>query len=278
MADNTVTLDKIKHVRARVEVSMVDAKSALIAAGGDVEAAVRALMTPEQITRDRNAAIAEQIVAEASRAKPPPAPAGPPPRVVTMNGATLHAILAHTPALEPFTAAVHPACHLARIQERWDRFGDGSSQRTTIADFVLAPDGIELARTAAFTATAFGRRGLRRLPRDRERARDAFEDGTCCLRVWPARAVLMSGLADVLRVDLLVPSSDDEGRALVAPKIAAVAAERGVDLLTGAQHERLFELGALDPSETSAEAVFRTRGDRVLAVALRGGEIEIDLR
>jgi hypothetical protein len=80
MADEIVSLDKIKKVRARVEVSMVDARSALTAAAGDVETAVRALMTPEQIARDRNAAIAETIVAEASRGAPPPAPAGPPPR------------------------------------------------------------------------------------------------------------------------------------------------------------------------------------------------------
>ncbi|APR88273.1 hypothetical protein A7982_13622 [Minicystis rosea] len=39
MADETVTLDKIKHVRARVEVSMAVAKSTLIAVGGDVEVA-----------------------------------------------------------------------------------------------------------------------------------------------------------------------------------------------------------------------------------------------
>ncbi|PTL75544.1 hypothetical protein [Vitiosangium sp. GDMCC 1.1324] len=188
MADETVTLDKLKKVRARVEVSMVDARAALTAAAGNVETAVRALMTPEQLVRDRNAAIAEELVAEASRGVLPPAPAGPPPRLVTMNSETLHAILHHVPALEAFTAAAHPDCQLARIEESWDRFGDGTSQRTTIADFVLAPGETDLARAAAFTVTALGRKGLRRLPRDRERVRDAFEDGPRCLRVGPARA------------------------------------------------------------------------------------------
>ncbi|PTL75543.1 hypothetical protein DAT35_53955 [Vitiosangium sp. GDMCC 1.1324] len=62
------------------------------------------------------------------------------------------------------------------------------------------------------------------------------------------------------------------------PEIAAVAAERGIVRPTGARRERFFELGEFEPSETSAGAVFRTSDGRVLAVALRGGGVEVELR
>ena len=286
MAEHRATLDKIKQVRARVEVSLADAKAALIASNGDIEVAVRTLMTPEQITRDRNAAIAEELVAAAIRrnADPSPSPHAPAPassvaRVVTMNSEALHAIQRHAPPLEPFLSAVHPACRLARIEDRWDRFGDGTSQRTTAADFVLAPSASDLEQMAAFTAKALQRRGLSRLPRDAEKAREAFLDGPACLRVRPVTAPLLDGVADALRIDVLVPSSDAAAGELIPPSLATPAAANGASFPTNAGRELLFEIGDGSLLETRHDATFRTRDNRVLALEMSPhGEIAVELR
>jgi len=90
--------------------------------------------------------------------------------------------------------------------------------------------------------------------------------------------VLLDGIANALRVDVLVPSSDAEARELIAPQLAAAAANHGIAHPTGASLERLFQIGSSVPSETSHEAVFFTRDNRILATALRGGEVELELR
>lgn len=60
MADATVSFAAIRQVRARVEVSLSAAREALERAGGDVEAAVRSLMTPEQREREMHEAYIER--------------------------------------------------------------------------------------------------------------------------------------------------------------------------------------------------------------------------
>ncbi|AKT42462.1 SMI1/KNR4 family protein [Chondromyces crocatus] len=85
--NDPVSIAKIRQVRARVEVSLAEAKAALTATDGDVAAAIARLMTPEQEARDRNHAIAWKIVdgSAPSEARPPPdakpdvSPPPPPP-------------------------------------------------------------------------------------------------------------------------------------------------------------------------------------------------------
>ena len=114
------------------------------------------------------------------------------------------------PELSVQAAALPSTWRAVTLRRNWDRFRDGSSQLTVSADY----SGADLNAARDAVATALRARGLRELALDAERNRYAFEaeDGKC-MRVWVARD---EQLRPVLRIDVLIPSDDAAGRALLA--------------------------------------------------------------
>ncbi|HUJ60729.1 MAG TPA: hypothetical protein VLX92_19640 [Kofleriaceae bacterium] len=148
-----VSLAAIRLVRARVEVSIADARAALLATGGDVEAAVCRLITSEQAARDRNAEYTERrrsemdagVVAPVSRASRAAT-------TVTMETSAARIISEEAPELAAFLRAVPATCCIVAFEHAWNQLADGASQLVASADFHSPDPERDRARTAAALA------------------------------------------------------------------------------------------------------------------------------
>lgn len=262
MAD--ISFAAIKAVRSRCDAGIAEAKAALVATGGDVDAAVERLITPERRALDAHYAITLAVAAKG---------ASPPREVrvhrVTIDPAAAELITTLAPELERFMNAMAPGCRLITLERRWDRFADGTSQLAVGADFAaLDPDP---ARDHVIAV--LGAQDLTRLPDDRERGRAAFEDraGTC-LRTWVRRD---DSLRVVLRVEALCKADDAVGGAMLTPALAAYArtttAARGSSMPAWVRARWDVDEGGA----RSVDAVFISPVQRVM-ITDRGGVLTIE--
>jgi hypothetical protein len=185
-----VSLDSIRQLRARLPAtSLAEAKAALVAANGNVEVAV-CLFT-------------------ASPEKPPPPPKEPEPlRETTMDRQTHAILLDSVPDLTlVFERVVPSSCFLVRVQDEWSVSGKNQYFRKLTADLSGEEGGLEVDQLLDATVAGLSAAGLARLPDDPERRRAAFVHGDACVRAWPARALLVDCMLDVLRLDLQKPGT-----------------------------------------------------------------------
>lgn len=104
-------------------------------------------------------------------------------------------------------------CVLVRASSEWHRFADDSTILKHTADLLPMPRGRDLP--ALWRAAVDGFVGATELQfvrqaDDDEHHRAIFVRDEICLRVWPARSVLIDSLRDVLRVDWQRSSNERE--------------------------------------------------------------------
>jgi hypothetical protein len=201
-----IDLESIKRVRARVEASVADARAALEATNGNVDAAVARLMTPEQAMRERGWAITKSIAQKLEDAGWPKntVPSRPEivvkmatPTVVTMEISAAAVIVDDAPELEPALSAVPATCAMVGLERSWKRAADGSSELTVSADFHSPDPARDLASIRGHVAK--------------------YEK---VLRAEVTRDELRR---EVVRVAISAASTDAVARTLQGPNLAGVA-------------------------------------------------------
>ena len=242
-----VTLDAIQRVRARLEVSIGDARAALIASDGDVDGAIARLINPEQLVRGRNFEIAGDLATGTGVAPP----RGRRATIVTMDTSAAQVLSMVAPELDVFQRAVPPACVLFAIERRWDRFADGRTQLSVRADFRSPADTVD--RIGA----ALAKQPLRRLTSERW----VFEDSAGhCIRV-------QLSADDAVRIEVLVPSGDAAWRPLLS---AAVLASGATAPTSAVRRWTFAHPDAFEVDGGVSEAVF-TQPKRVLVCDAQRG-------
>jgi hypothetical protein len=213
-----VSIAAIKQVRARCDVGIAEAKAALIAHGGNVEAAVAQLITPERRLLDERWAMTQDLAREGAT-KSTSTTSGRVVHVerVEMDPSAAQHVTTFASELRLFLNAVPAACRMVTLERSWNRFEDGTSQLTVAASFASEDPERDRDRIVV----ALGKHDLTRLPDDLEWHRAAFADRAGgCFRTWVQRD---AELRVLLRIDALVPSDESAGAAMLTEMLAGYA-------------------------------------------------------
>lgn len=159
------------------------------------------------------------------------------------------------PELSPWLEDVPDACALVRVEDRWDRFLDGTATRRWTVDFAREEGATRAPALARALLPLLRRRGLRHVDRDEELERDVLVQGASTVRIWPAACLLLDAGCESLRVDLSRPWARDPMPVDVGPAFAELARLLALEDPLDVTREVVFDLDELD----------RERGGRVSA-------------